>query len=369
MDLCANLAPADRAAGPDARPRRPRAGPRPASRSRSRPATRSSSARAPASRCARPDAAQHAPAPSTATTAARSASSSINHGAEPVTIAHGMRIAQMVLAPVARIAWAEAGELARQRPRRRRLRLHRHRRPAPRADADMTLIARSSPASRSSLARLLRAPRGTWRSILAAAALAALASQLLPAGHPLRADLAGSADAARLAPRPSRSRSPPTRSGCARCAAAPAPPRPAAGAPGRPRADRRGRRPRRRDHRRARRRPPPRRSARRAPLSLAWRAEDGSARRPPPAAPGRRHRRDRGAPARRRQRIARQGIGTRLLAAAEAEARARGLARLAVAPRQLAGAGLLRPRRLSSPPPSATSAAAPAASGWSGALS
>ena len=35
----------------------------------------------------------------------------INHGAEPVTIDHGMRIAQMVLAPVARIAWREAETL------------------------------------------------------------------------------------------------------------------------------------------------------------------------------------------------------------------------------------------------------------------
>jgi dUTP pyrophosphatase len=30
----------------------------------------------------------------------------INHGREPVTIAHGTRVAQMVLAPVARIGWA-----------------------------------------------------------------------------------------------------------------------------------------------------------------------------------------------------------------------------------------------------------------------
>lgn len=45
------------------------------------------------------------------------------------------------------------------------------------------------------LARLLKAPRGTWRFILGAAALAAVASQLLPAGHPLRADLLGSAEA------------------------------------------------------------------------------------------------------------------------------------------------------------------------------
>jgi dUTP diphosphatase len=36
----------------------------------------------------------------------------INHGTEPVTIGHGMRIAQLVLAPVARLAWAEAGTLA-----------------------------------------------------------------------------------------------------------------------------------------------------------------------------------------------------------------------------------------------------------------
>jgi dUTP pyrophosphatase len=35
----------------------------------------------------------------------------VNHGAEPVTIGHGMRIAQMVLAPVARAAWRE-GTLA-----------------------------------------------------------------------------------------------------------------------------------------------------------------------------------------------------------------------------------------------------------------
>jgi dUTP pyrophosphatase len=36
----------------------------------------------------------------------------INHGREPVTVAHGARIAQLVLAPVARIAWAEAGALS-----------------------------------------------------------------------------------------------------------------------------------------------------------------------------------------------------------------------------------------------------------------
>lgn len=42
-------------------------------------------------------------------------------------------------------------------------------------------------------ARLFRAPRGTWRFILAAAALILGASQLLPAGNPFRADVAGSA--------------------------------------------------------------------------------------------------------------------------------------------------------------------------------
>lgn len=35
----------------------------------------------------------------------------VNHGSEAVTIAHGMRIAQMVLAPVARLEWAEAEAL------------------------------------------------------------------------------------------------------------------------------------------------------------------------------------------------------------------------------------------------------------------
>jgi dUTP pyrophosphatase len=32
----------------------------------------------------------------------------INHGAQPVTVTHGMRIAQMVLAPVTRLVWSEA---------------------------------------------------------------------------------------------------------------------------------------------------------------------------------------------------------------------------------------------------------------------
>jgi dUTP pyrophosphatase len=35
----------------------------------------------------------------------------INHGAEPVTIAHGMRVAQAVLAPVARALWREVAVL------------------------------------------------------------------------------------------------------------------------------------------------------------------------------------------------------------------------------------------------------------------
>ncbi len=40
-------------------------------------------------------------------------------------------------------------------------------------------------------ARALGAPPGTWRYVLAAVGLAAAASQLLPAGNPYRADLAG----------------------------------------------------------------------------------------------------------------------------------------------------------------------------------
>jgi dUTP pyrophosphatase len=35
----------------------------------------------------------------------------VNHGDAPVTVTHGMRIAQMVLAPVLRIAWAEQDAL------------------------------------------------------------------------------------------------------------------------------------------------------------------------------------------------------------------------------------------------------------------
>lgn len=35
----------------------------------------------------------------------------INHGAEPVVISHGMRVAQMVLAPVTRLAWMPASVL------------------------------------------------------------------------------------------------------------------------------------------------------------------------------------------------------------------------------------------------------------------
>lgn len=43
------------------------------------------------------------------------------------------------------------------------------------------------------VARVAEAPKGTWRYIAGAGVLAVLASQLLPAGHPLRVDLAGSA--------------------------------------------------------------------------------------------------------------------------------------------------------------------------------
>ncbi|HLS58596.1 MAG TPA: dUTP diphosphatase [Paracoccaceae bacterium] len=36
----------------------------------------------------------------------------VNHGEQPVRIEHGMRIAQIVLAPVSRIVWQEAADLA-----------------------------------------------------------------------------------------------------------------------------------------------------------------------------------------------------------------------------------------------------------------
>ena len=42
------------------------------------------------------------------------------------------------------------------------------------------------------VARLARAPKGTWRYILGVAAAILLASQFLPAGHPFREDVAES---------------------------------------------------------------------------------------------------------------------------------------------------------------------------------
>ncbi len=44
------------------------------------------------------------------------------------------------------------------------------------------------------LARLMEAPAGTWRYIAGAGVVAVLASQALPAGHPLRVDLVASAE-------------------------------------------------------------------------------------------------------------------------------------------------------------------------------
>ena len=35
----------------------------------------------------------------------------VNHGAEPFTVEHGMRVAQLVLAPVARLVWRETAAL------------------------------------------------------------------------------------------------------------------------------------------------------------------------------------------------------------------------------------------------------------------
>ena len=53
-----------------------------------------------------------------------------------------MRIAQLVLAPVARIAWAETADARRQRPRRRRLRLDRHAPRRPLAPDELERYAR-----------------------------------------------------------------------------------------------------------------------------------------------------------------------------------------------------------------------------------
>jgi dUTP pyrophosphatase len=39
----------------------------------------------------------------------------VNHGAEPFTVEHGMRIAQLVLAPVARLVWEERAGLGDSR--------------------------------------------------------------------------------------------------------------------------------------------------------------------------------------------------------------------------------------------------------------
>ena len=112
MDLCACLAPGDRAAGLTPRPRRPRAGPDPASRSRSPPGHEIQVR--PRSGLALRHGLTLLNSPGTIDSDYRGEVGVIlvNHGAEPVTIAHGMRIAQLVLAPVARIAWTEADALA-----------------------------------------------------------------------------------------------------------------------------------------------------------------------------------------------------------------------------------------------------------------
>ncbi len=47
----------------------------------------------------------------------------INLGAESFTVERGMRIAQMIVAPVTRIAWQEGERTSRKRARGRRLRL------------------------------------------------------------------------------------------------------------------------------------------------------------------------------------------------------------------------------------------------------
>ena len=85
---------------------------RPGSRSRSRRASRCSCARARGWRCAHGLTLLNSPGTIDSDYRGEIGVILINHGAEPVVIAHGMRVAQLVLAPVARAVWREATALA-----------------------------------------------------------------------------------------------------------------------------------------------------------------------------------------------------------------------------------------------------------------
>jgi ribosomal protein S18 acetylase RimI-like enzyme len=185
-------------------------------------------------------------------------------------------------------------------------------------------------------ARRMGAPPGVWRWTLGAAGLVLVASQALPAGHPLRADLAGAVVAlawlvvaavpltlyalwVRGLRRRARPDAPSRPVGLVQFAADAAL---AADTAGALEAEARAA------------------GAFQGTLSLGWRAPDG-------ALAGQLRLRQTGRTAEIEALWVAlphrgQGIGTRLVAAAEAEARARGLERLAVAPGSWQGPGLFR---------------------------
>ena len=81
------------------------------------PATRRRYGRAAGWRCGTASDVLNRPGPSTPITAARSRCSLVNLGHGAATVRRGERVAQLVVAPVTRIAWREVGGAAHERPR------------------------------------------------------------------------------------------------------------------------------------------------------------------------------------------------------------------------------------------------------------